>query len=63
MNRLYNGKCCEKQDEYDCVHNICPGCYCDKEHDANVCNDCHQFNLDHQPYLDKFGADNVRASG
>jgi hypothetical protein len=56
--------CCELWDEENgiCVHEICPGCYCTKAHDQNVCVDCHTFNLNHEPYLAKYGPENVRTS-
>lgn len=55
-------QCCYLWDvRYGCVHEICPGCYCSKEHDQNVCSDCHEYNLDHEPYLAKYGGENRRA--
>jgi len=54
-------RCCELwHPNYGCPHEICPGCYCSKRHDENVCEECHTFNLDHAPYLAKYGVSNVR---
>lgn len=44
-----------------CVEEICGGCFCSKEREQNVCSECHAYNLDHEPYLLKYGPDNKRS--
>lgn len=56
--------CCEAWDRrYGCHHEICPGCFCTKAHSQIVCNECHDYNRDHEPYLAKYGPNNERKDG
>lgn len=55
-------KCCMDWSPYfGCPHEICPGCYCDKEHEQNVCSDCHDYNRGHDEYLATYGPENLRS--